>query len=475
MPEERSPFDAWNVPSWAEEPRPLREVPVQWGGEVPGEGIVRFPDLGATDARRLADRLQTEGRETLAGRSAEDIAGVLGRVGRRFLDGGDPLRARALELLPWTAGISEPMAGVILDGMARDWVPERLRELLHTELGDSAVLDGFVARAGLDRTYAVGASLALHTASGSVPGLSVTSLIRSLLVKSPLILKPGQGDVALPVLFAEGLAEADPELARAVAVLYWPGGEGGAEDEFLAQVELVVAYGSDDVVRSIRDRLPPHVRLVAYHHRVSVACLGRDNALDALPGVARDLAAAVATFDQRGCVCPHVVYVEEGGALAPREFAAALAAALEAVGETLPTETPDARVGSAILQLRRTFEVRRAAGEDVGLWEGESLSWTVLYEDEAEFRPSCLHRTVWVKPLQDAMKLPEALRSIGDHLQTVALTGFGERWGEVAERLARSGATRITTPGRAPWPPPWWSHDGLGALRPLVRWIDLEA
>ncbi len=60
--------------------------------------------------------------------------------------------------------------------------------------------------------------LTFHLGAGSVPGVATTSLIRGLLVRSAVLLKPGLGDIPLPLFFARGLEEEDPELARSLAV-----------------------------------------------------------------------------------------------------------------------------------------------------------------------------------------------------------------------------------------------------------------
>lgn len=466
-------FDAWCFPPGVEPPARVEEARIQ-----PGGAVLRFPALDGERVRALARALRARRERELAGRGAESVARTLGRVGRRFLDPGDPLRERALEQLPATAGLSAPMAREVLDGMARDWTPDRLLALLRREFdADPSVLDGFRPRSGeRRRVRAVGPELCFQIAAGTVPGVSVTALLRGLLVKSAVVLKPGRGDAVLPVLFARGLAEEDPELARAVAVAYWPGGREEVEDVLLRAAEVVVAYGSEETVRSLRDRTPVAARFVAYRHRVSAALVGREALKD---GTAAKVAAgraarAAAIFDQRGCVSPHVVYVEEGGAVDPRTWAEDLARALEELEKSLPTGPLSAAEASEIQQLRGTAELRASAGEGVRVHHGGSRPWTVLLEDEPGFRPSCLGRVLRVRPVADLQRAVAELGGVGRYLQTVALEGAGRRRGDLAEALARTGAVRITTLERAPWPPPWWHHDGAGALRALVRWVDLE-
>jgi hypothetical protein len=439
-------------------------------------------------ARRLLDRLERSA-EGLRARPWEVVVRVLGRVGRRFLDAGDPLRGEAEERVRAEADFSEPMARTVVEGMARDWTEERLRAVVVADFPDPGVLDGFRPGKAGERLRSLGPELAFHVGAGSVPGVTATSLIRSLLVKAPVLVKPGAGDRALPELWARGIEEEDEALARSVEVVYWKGGEGGKlEDEALARAGLVVVYGGTDTVRRFRERLAPGVPLVAYPHRVSVGIVGRE-ALERASGVrepgrpeegpparrvARDAALAVATFDQRGCVSPHVIWVEEGGGTSPAEWAGLLAGALEELETELPSGPLAPEVASEIQQLRGAAEMRGAEGRGDRVFAGAGASWTVLYEEDPAFAPSCLGRTVRVKPVGALDEAPGLLAPFREVLQSAALEGEGGRRGALGEALARAGVTRITTFRDQPWPPAWWRHDGRGPLEVLVRQVSLE-
>ena len=472
------PFDAFALP-------PGHSAP-----EVVDERGLRRLAVDAGWMRALAGALR-DGREVLADRSAAERADALGRAGRRFLDPADPLRREAEARLPATAGVSPAMAREVVQGMARDWTPERLRALLAADLGEPSPLDGWVDAPPGRRVRASGPPLTLHVGAGTVPGVSATSALRALLVGSAALLKPGRGDVVLSTLLARALAEEAPWVAGALAVVYWPGGAAAAagagndagrseaaaaaEEAALASADLVVAYGGDDTLADLRRRLPAHVGLVAYHHRVSAGLVGRE-ALEpgAVRATAADAARAVALFDQRGCVSPHVLWVEEGGAAGPEAFAQALAEALEALHRSLPPGPSDPREASALHQLRGTAELRAAAGEGVRVWSGGEAPWTVVLDPAPGFRPSCLNRTVRVQPVRDAAEVAALLEPLRPWLQTVGVAGLGERLEAVAAGLAKAGAVRVAPLAAAPWPPAWWHHDGQGPLRALVRWTDLE-
>jgi hypothetical protein len=432
--------------------------------------------LSTGDLTRRLQALREAGEAHLRGRPVDDLTRILGIVGRRFLDPADGLRQEALARLPEVSGISDQMAAEVLDGMALDWTAERLEALLAIEFEDPMVLDGFRDNHAGREVRALGPGLTVHFGAGNVPGVSVTSMIRSLLVKSAVFLRPGSSDGVLPVLFAQGLVEESSQVGSAVGVAHW-----GTEREdltlaALAEADQVIVYGGDDTVARLRASTPPTTRFLAYHHRLSCGLIGR-GALDD-PGeaasVADEAARAASLFDQRGCVSPHLYFVEEGGTVSPGEWTEMLAGGMESWAERLPPGPLDPAEASAIQQARGAFELRIAAGEEARVWQGGSLSWTVLFEPELRFEPSCLGRVVRVVPVPDLSQVLAALGTVRARLQTVCLEGAGDRTGALAEGLARMGASRVTTLAEGPWPPPWWHHDGGGPLVSLVRWTDLE-
>ncbi|MDT8341801.1 MAG: acyl-CoA reductase [Longimicrobiales bacterium] len=438
------------------------------------EGGRRPLDAGAL--RSAAGRLRAA-RPALLAVPAARLAELLGGVGERFLDPADPLREEALARVPQEAGISPAMAERVVAGMARDWTRARLAALLAAEFPQPGVLDRFTpAGSGPPRALrALGDALALHVGSGSVPGVCATSLIRSLLVKTPVLVKPGAGDRALTELFLHGLREADADVAAAAAVRYWPGGDPAPLDATLALVERVVAYGSDATMAAIRNRLPVSVPLVAYHHRSSVAVLGPEAVRSpALARTAADLAFAVATFDQRGCVSPHRAWVL-GDREEARRLAAATAEALTLEAHAAPPgpRTPDeaARLRQAVSGV----EVRRAAGAPVELWGGVPEGWAVILEEPCRLETVGAPRTLVLTWAADPAEVAAALADEGAHLQSAGVAGLGGSAEAAVEMLVRAGVTRVAPLGELPFPPAWWLHDGQGPLRALVRWTAWEA
>ncbi len=79
-----------------------------------------------------------------------------------------------------------------------------------------------------------------------------------------------------------------------------------------------------------------------------------------------------------------------------------------------------------------------------------------------------------VRPFRTLEELVQGLGPFAPHLQTVGVSGLGDRLLEVAEALGRLGVSRVAPFEAVPFPPPWWHHDGRGPLTDLVRWVDLE-
>jgi hypothetical protein len=438
---------------------------------------LRIPQLTPQLLRSQTEALIEAQARHLDGRPVAEIVEVVDGVAARLADRGDALREIAEAALPAVTGYSPPMIGRILDSMTADWRADRLTALLREEFGDPEVLDGFrERREAPGRARAFGPRLATHVFSGNVPGVGVTSLIRSLLVKAGTLGKTAAGEPLLPALFAQAVAELDAELGACLAVTYWPGGNAELEQVALGAAEAVIVYGGEDVVAGVRARTPTHARFLGYGHKLSFGLIGRE----ALTGAESDRVAAraaleVATFDQQGCVSPHLFYAEEGGDTSPQQWARKLAVAMEAVERTLPRGTVSPREASTIRQLRGEAEFSQLAESGAELHaSAEGTAWTVIFDPDPAFSASCLNRVVRVKPVPRLESVPALVASLGPFLQTVGVAAEPARRQALAATFGRLGASRVAPIGRMAWPPPTWHHDGHPPLRDLVRWCDVE-
>ncbi len=457
------PFRAFHVP---------RGVTVRDLDLLEGRFLCLYP---SPDPGLLTEAVATARKagRRLADRPVMDLVPVIDAAAATLADAAHPAGDVARRLVAAATGYSMPMTDMVITRMVADWRSRPLEDLLQAELGEPSVLDRFVP-AGPDRwVRAYGPDLSFHVFSGNVPGVAVTSLVRSLLVKAPALAKLASDEPVLPVLFARALARQDPELGDCLVITYWPGGREAVEAVAMAEADTVVVYGGGPAVESLQRRAPTGRRLVVHGPMFSTGLIAADALGGDLSRLARDVARAVATFDQQGCVSPHSVWVEDPGGALAEPFSAALASAMEEVEQELPRG--DLTPGEAYL-IQQQRSIAELSGHAAGgrVMASAGTHWTVVLDPEPAFRPSCLNRFVRVHPVPDLDRALRALAPHGDQIQSVAIEAPADRRLELAHRVARLGASRITTFSRIAWPPPNWHHDGSSPLRELLRWVDLE-
>lgn len=412
-------------------------------------------------------------RDHLASLPVGGVIDAIDHAARRLLDPDEPERRHVLHSLRAISGFSAPMAAHMLERIAGDWLAPKLTRLVHEDLGGPEAIESFI-RAGDGRgSRAIAPPLGFHVFAGNVPGVGVTSIIRALLVRSAVLGKPAAAEPALAAAFARLLSDADAAVGACVAVAYWPGGDAALEDAVLARAGLVVHYGGADSIAALRARAPAHVRFIEHGPRISFAIVDASSGSSLRPA-GRDLARAVALFDQQGCVSPQIAYVI-GTTDHARELADATAVALGEIQKELPRGRISHAEAAAIRELRTRAEFASFAGRGGELRAGPDLSYSVILSDDPAFEVTCLNRTLLIKSAPDLAALTHAVAPFGHLLQTIGVAGFdADRLEAAAAALADAGATRITPIADMPWPPPAWHHDGRGPLQELVRWADLE-
>ena len=427
-----------------------------------------------------AQTLKRNRAQYLAQRSTASLVHLFCDVAQSWLKPDNPFRRLALEN-PQHTGFGRATLEKGLDQFFRQFTPENFQELLVQELGDANRLDRFVENRQAGRAnrlaLAAGPELLVHIASGNIPNPALMSLTLGLLTRSAQFVKCATGAAFLPRLFAHSLYDADPKLGACVEIAEWRGGRVDLENAVFAEADCVTATGSDETLTAIRRRLPDRTRLVGYGHRLSFGFIAGEMLAGSWAGriVAR-AAEDVVAWNQRGCLSPHVIYVQTGGELSPERFAERLAQELERREAAEPRGELPPETAAAIASRRSIYEVRAAhSPETTQHWRSAgSTAWTVVFETDPRFQSSCLNRFIYVKPVRD---LAEALQNADlspGRISTVGLAAPEHRQEELALQLARRGVTRVCPLGRMQDPPLAWRHDGRPALGDLVTWTDWE-
>ena len=423
-------------------------------------------ELGAIIATLIANQLQS-----LAHRPVRDILRCIDQAVQRWLDPDSQERQEAEARLPETTGLSAAMIRHVLPLIFQEYRMDKLEALCVDELGCLEVLDRFVPSVS-GQKRACGPPLITHVLAGNVPGAGLDSVIFSLLVKSATLVKTSSAEPLLPILFARSIQDIDPNLGTCLSVVSWPGGNAELEDLAYGRADIVVASGSDTSLAAIRKRT--RGQLIGYGHKVSFSLVTKESLTDAKE-IAHKAAYDVALYDQQGCLSPQLIYVEEGGAITPKEFAPLLAAGLAYWQTELPRGPVPPEVSTAIRKVRDEAEWQALAGKDVVRHASPNgTDWTVVYDADPTFVQSPLYRAIRVKPFRDIAQLGGILDTWRPYLEAVGVAADPERLATLADTLGASGVSRACPIGTMQLPPLSWRHGGRPRVGDLVRWVEVE-
>lgn len=450
---------------------------------LPNYFLADLPAEATLTGQTVADACDTLKRnreQYLAPRTTAQMIRLISGLAENWLQPDFPFRRFALEHGPAAAGFPHATLARGLDAFFIGLTPENLHGLIAQEFGHAHRIDELCAtpaEARQQRSAVVHAPLLLaHITSGNIPVPALQSIVFGLLLRSAQFVKCARGAAFLPRLFAHSLYEADPKAAACLEVAEWAGGNAKLEEPLFSAADCVTATGSDEMLADVHRRLPRRTRFAGYGHRVSFGYVARESL--AGYGMKKIVARAVEdviAWNQLGCLSPHVFFVESGGAMSPEGFAESLAAELARVEEEEPRGEVPVAIAAGIASRRDVFRLRAAASDETRLWCSEgSTAWTVVFEADARFQISCLHRFVHVKAVNDIADALHHADAVRDHVSTVGLAAPDDRAAEIARALAGWGATRVCPLGRMQHPPLTWRHDGRPALGDWVEWIDWE-
>ena len=307
---------------------------------------------------------------------------------------------------------------------------------------------------------------------GNVPGAGLHEFSIALIAGAGLIVKTSSAEPLFFGAFVRTIAEVAPQVGARIAVFNWSRGQTYLTHAFRTACDWIVAFGNDATLASLPAAEIPATsneskcsQLVGFGSRVSGALVMNEalrDRTDVLNALARD----ITLFEQRGCLSPHHVFVEDTGA---RAFAAGLATALDRVAAKMPPprryELADA---AAVRSIRENARWRGLGGQDVALWEGARLGWTVVYDSSAHFRVSPGWRTVYVSAVADLDDFIRRMEPASGRLEACAIAGPASRVDQLTPALDRLGVSYICAPGEMQSPPLEWRHGGGAFLLKLL-------
>jgi hypothetical protein len=450
--------------------------------DLPSYFLADLPSEAELTAGLITEACQTlkrNGQQFLEGRTTESILRVLDRLARDWQSADFPFRQMTLRAGPAATGFSAEVLAAGLDAFFQQWTMDNLESLLRQDLGHAQRLDDFFHNEGeghsVCKAMAIGPRLLANIAPGNIPVPALTDMALGLLTRSAQFVKCASGHAFVPRMFAHSLYEADRKLGACLEIAAWKGGSEHLESALFAEADCIVATGSDETLAAIRQKLPPAARFIGHGSKVSFGYITSEALDRQTHAVVEQTAADVTAWNQRGCLSPHVIYVEERAGGTGEEFANLLAGKLEALEKTHPRGALSAGDAAAIATRRAFYEVRAAHSPETRMWASkESTAWTVILENDPRFQISCQNRFIYVKVVRALAEALQGAELVCDKISTVGLACGPAQTAELAKRFARWGAKRICPLGQMQHPPLGWRHDGRPPLGDLVTWIDWE-
>jgi hypothetical protein len=458
----------------------LAEEDVTWQTLSFGEGAqrvsVRVPALQPAQLSALAQHVKEASARQLKRLPVSRIVQIIDAAVTRLLDPRDPYRQEAERLLPTVTGYDAEMVRLGLTGFLQTFRAPQLQRFIAEDFTNPKVLDEFqpAVKGGFVRAF--GPDLLVHSWAGNVPALPLWSLACGLLVKAGSIGKLPSAEPVFASLFARLLAELHPPLADCLAIVWWKGGDEAAPAALFQHADTVLAYGGNEAIAQVQRQVPVTTRFLGYGHKLGFGLVARA-ALDTqrAPATARLAAHDIVRYEQQGCYSPHLFYVERGGKLAPREFAAYLAAELANLQQRFPRRALALEEAATVSGWRQSAEVQALSQQGVELLGADDAAWAVAYSDTPSgLAPTGGGRSILVCAV-DA--LDHAVPLVAPHarfLQTAGIAAEPQELFRLAEALGRVGVTRITALGAMTAPEAGWHHDGRFNLADLVRMVEIE-
>ncbi|MEX3613784.1 MAG: acyl-CoA reductase [Burkholderia gladioli] len=422
----------------------------------------------AAALRRAGTRLKALPIDTI-------VAGI-DRVAGQWCDRAWPVRIATRDRIAAVTGLSHEVVDRSFDVELKNYRADSLWRALRNELGDPSCLDRPVRRNELDgQVMAIGPDLALAIFTSNVPGLPALSIVRSLLVKAPLIAKVSSAEPCFAAAFVDSLAQAVPEFADAIVVTYWARDETDLLCEIAREVDVVIAYGGEPAIEAISAELPPGVRLIEHAHRLSWGFVSSDyRERHGIEALSKAIASDVSAFNQHACIAPQAYFVETSPDEA-RQLAQAVAHALSDHAIACPLGTLATTDAMRLRMLRAEGAWRSASDDTAGYWHEAGLQWSVSLGETLDSRQVLGHRNLQLVRVTSPDGVLAQVLPHRRYLQNAAIgMAEPERFRHFAVALAHAGVSRICEPGRMHEPSMMWHHDGRTCITELVRWCDIE-
>ncbi|MBI1884309.1 MAG: hypothetical protein HYS08_08935 [Chlamydiae bacterium] len=384
--------------------------------------------MNQNNLKKILKRLKEKQASYLSPLPNEALIQKLHQVTLLWLDTKSPTRREAETILSESTGCSRKVISEGLNIAFREVQSHHLKTALQKKhVFSNPKLSSFIF-------------------AGIIPTPMLFDIFWALLLKSSVFVKCSSRAPFFPMLLAESIRQVDPKLGNCISCCGWKGGEFNFEKTIFKASDLIHVYGNDETLLEIQKRLPSRKKFLPFGHKVSIAVIDKESLRSQnAKKLARRAAYDICLYDQQGCVSPHAIYVEKESKISAREWAKILAEAMKEISHLFPPGKISAGEASQIHQIRGRYQFKKKA---FSLSSHPNTSWTVLYENDSAFHPSCLNRTIFVKPLGGLGSLVSVLKGWENALQAIGYSIHPKNKKRFQDMARKTGAVFLRPLGQ---------------------------
>lgn len=225
-------------------------------------------------------------------------------------------------------------------------------------------------------------------------------------------------------------------------------------DSLIQKADAVIVYGTDETIEKFRARVPWKKRFLGYGHKLSCGVIFSQ---DLNTVTAQKVAIDFLTYQQEGCLSPHVFYILGN----PKTFAYLVADSVKSYLKRYPLPKLSYTQNALIYSARQEALLKK----NEVLSPTKNLNTTLIIDSDPTFKVSCLNQVLYFKQAKNLHHVSQLLQPVAANLSTVSMSKI---------KPFNCGATRFCSVGKMQNPSLFWKQDGFGTLNELVQWETIE-
>ncbi|NIB41703.1 long-chain-fatty-acyl-CoA reductase [Pseudomaricurvus alkylphenolicus] len=443
-----------------------------------GESTLLTPDVSKYSAQLLSDNSQS--LMDLYDISYDDIVEFLCALGQRLDLDHNPYWREAFEQSKRISNLSDAVMEFYYRGATRVFNKAAIDEIVENRLGGSRYLESWVSHKLIDgRTLSLRAlgARAIHVIAGNLPGVAMSTVMRSALTRSDTIIKLPSNDPLTALAIVRTMIDMAPDhpLTKHFSAAYWKGGDEKVEEKIYQPqfIEKIVAWGGLNSVKHITKYLQPGIDLITLDPKSSTSLIGSEvfSSESTMREVARRAAADMGGLDQEACLNARVMYLESGtdaeGIERANKFGKYLYEALQQLPSTISNGPKrfDPALKAEINSVIDLADWYRVYADEQGLEKGAVI--VSQLGEAVDFSALLSGRVGNIVPV-DA--IDDALDNFSAYTQTVGIYPDSLKT-RIRTRAALCGGQMITSLGYATRASGAGPQDAIEPIRRMCKWI----